>query len=66
MDKGHISIQINHIGIVKDIKENYLLEQNHYEICANIIFQLIISNILSRKCLWLNIIQHRYQPYSIN
>ena len=32
MDKGHISIQINHIGIVKDIKENYLLEQKceHY------------------------------------
>ena len=31
MDKGHISIQINHIGIVNDIKENYLLDQNHYE-----------------------------------
>ena len=28
MDKGHISIQINHIGIVNDIKENYLLDQN--------------------------------------
>ena len=35
MDKGHISIQINHIGIVKDIKENYLLDQNHYAIYFN-------------------------------
>ena len=31
MDKGHISIQINHIGIVNDIKENYLLDQNQCE-----------------------------------
>ena len=36
MDKGHISFQVNHIGIVNDIKENYLLDQNF--VCANIIF----------------------------
>ena len=36
MDKGHISIQINHIGIVNDIKENYLLDQcEHYILTDN-------------------------------
>ena len=38
MDKGHISIQINHIGIVNDIKENYLLDQNHFSYVRTLYF----------------------------